>query len=155
MSAYLQQEFDFIERTQKIIEQYNSFQLKEEEKFEVTLLLNCFVGLLILPQQAWLNYLPETIISENEWGINPDHVIFVSNNETKSVKNIARHLRNSISHYHFTAFNDINSNIHGVIFTDQNLRGKENFKANFSIEEIRLFINKFSDIMLETIANSK
>ena len=86
-------------------------------------------------------------------GINPEHVIFVSTYETKSVKNIARHLRNSISHYHFTAFNYINSNIHGVIFTGKNLRGKENFKANLSIEEIRLFINKFSAIMLETIAN--
>jgi len=51
MSAYQQQEFDFIDRTKKILEQYNSIKLPKKEKFEVTLLLDCFVGLLVLPQQ--------------------------------------------------------------------------------------------------------
>ncbi len=71
MSAYLQQEHDFIERTKKIISQYDDcFKEKEKnEKYEVTLLINAFVGLLILPQQHWFGYLPRDTITENEWGI--------------------------------------------------------------------------------------
>ncbi len=53
MSAYKTQEFDFIQRTKKIINQYDSLLIPDNDKFEVTLFLNCLVGLLILPQQKW------------------------------------------------------------------------------------------------------
>ena len=151
MSAYLQQEFDFILRTQKIIEQYVLLRIDPLEKYEVTLLINCFVGLLILPQQLWFNNLPETTLIQKEWGINPTNIKILNQDDTKSVKNVAKHLRNSVSHYHFSAFNDSNSNIKGIIFTDQNLRGKENFKAELSIEEIKIFIIKLSNFVLETM----
>lgn len=49
MSAYLKQEFDFIERTKTIIEQYDA--IKDSKKYEVTLLMNCFIKLLIFSQQ--------------------------------------------------------------------------------------------------------
>jgi len=49
MSSYLDQEHDFIVRTLKILEQYENS--KVQPHYETTLLLNCFVGLLILPQQ--------------------------------------------------------------------------------------------------------
>ena len=47
MSNYKNQEFDFIQRTKSIIEQYDNFQIAEKDKFQVTLLLNCLVGLFI------------------------------------------------------------------------------------------------------------
>src|SRR5688572_6053080 len=73
MSNYNQQEFDFIKRTQAIIDRYDKLKIpeeeKEKEKYEVTLLLNCLVGLLILPQQHWFEILPSDPITEKEWGI--------------------------------------------------------------------------------------
>ena len=66
MGYYTQQEFDFVQRTKKILEQYDSidFSKNESEKYEITLLLNCFVGLLILPKEHWYDKLPKTEIDE-------------------------------------------------------------------------------------------
>ena len=43
MSHYIKQEHDFINRTKKIIEQYDKMELPKEDKHEVTLLLKCLV----------------------------------------------------------------------------------------------------------------
>lgn len=152
MSAYLQQEFDFINRTKSIISQYSDCKLSE--KFEVTLLLNCFVGLLILPQQHWLNDLPNDIINEKVWGIDPNTIKFIQDGETKSVANIVRHLRNSIAHYRFQAFKDDKFEISEINFQD--FAGKDkSFEITISISKLNFFINKFSDFMLEKIKTAK
>ena len=83
MSYYLHQEFDFVERTKKIIEQYDNLTIPEKDKFEVTLLLNCFVGLLILPQQKWYDNLPTEIVSQKEWGIAPEHISLLRKEKRK------------------------------------------------------------------------
>ncbi len=77
MSHYLNQEFDFINRTKTIIEQYDNLQISEKEKFEITLMLNCLVGLLILPQQNWFDSLPAVLVSQKEWGIAEKHISFI------------------------------------------------------------------------------
>lgn len=100
MSFYKKQEFDFIQRTKKIIEQYDSIHFENSnEKFEKTLFINCLLGLLIIPQQYWFDNLPDTK-TNNSWGILESEINFIVE-DNKSVKNITRHLRNSISHYTF------------------------------------------------------
>ena len=124
MSNYIKQEFDFIERTKAIIKQYDDCQISATDKFEVTLLLNCLVGLLILPQQHWFEYLPTDLISQKDWGIEENHILFIHKEELKNVKNIARHLRNSISHYNFQAFGNSNEPINEIEFKDFNREKK-------------------------------
>ncbi|HMU44058.1 MAG TPA: HEPN family nuclease [Ignavibacteriaceae bacterium] len=153
MSIYLQQEYDFIERTKKIIKQYET--IKEKEKYEVTLLLNCFVGLLILPQQYWYEHQPETIISEKDWGISPEHIIFIKKEEIKNVKNVVRHLRNAISHYHFVAFSDDNKSISHIKFEDYDMSSNKTFEATLSVENINKFVGIFSEHMLRLMAASR
>ena len=86
MSHYKQQEFDFIQRTKSIIEQYEIFQISDNEKFEITLFLNCLVGLFILPQQHWFDSLSTDLISKKEWGIDKTHISFIKKGERKDVK---------------------------------------------------------------------
>lgn len=153
MSAYLQQEYDFIERTKKIIEQYSL--VRETPKYEVTLLLNCFVGLLILPQQHWYDKLPDISISVNEWGISPDDISFIKNDEKKDVKNVSRHLRNSVSHYRFIAFKDDANNINQIKFEDYNRTNEKTFEAILSIASIKTFIYNFSDFLCRDMQKEK
>jgi len=154
MSNYLQQEYDFIERTKKILIQYDSFKEEEKEKYEVTLLLNSFVGLLILPQQYWYDYLPETTLTEKDWGIDPENVIFMKKQEVKNVKNFSRHLRNSISHYNFFAFSDDDKIISHIKFIDSD-SSSNTFEAILPVKNIRNFLNILSDFMLKTMGKSK
>lgn len=145
MSHYLHQEFDFVERTKNIIEQYDSLTIPEKDKFEVTLLLNCLVGLLILPQQNWYDNLPSEIISQKEWGITPEHISFIKRGETKNIKDISRHLRNSVAHYRFKAFDNSSNKISRIKFEDFEQSGNKTFEALIPLANLRQFTNRLSD----------
>ena len=116
MSYYEQQEYEFVKRTKAILEQYDKFLIKLEEKYEVTLFINCFVGLLFLPREYWFNNLPNGTVSEKNWGINANDISFIKKGEEKSVQNVTKHLRNSIAHYRFKDLPDDNNNIYEFEF---------------------------------------
>lgn len=153
MSAYNQQEFDFIERTRKILKQYEDFfnERSNKEKFEVTLLINAFVGLLILPQQEWFNKLPDESITGRTWGIDSIHIGFIKTGEIKSVKNVVTHLRNSVAHYNFTVFNNQGNQISQINFRDYSDYGMtiKTFDATIPVGILRKFLDKFSQTMTE------
>lgn len=156
MSYYKNQEFDFVNRTKAIIEQYDKLELSKAEKFEVTLLLNCLVGLLILPQQHWFDNLPTDLISQKEWGINEKDVSFIKEGEPKNVKNIARHLRNSISHYRFKAFaNDESNDISRIKFEDYDPSNKKTFETTISVSSIRQFTTKLTNTFVTEMGKQK
>jgi len=155
MSYYLHQEFDFVERTKKIIEQYDSLTIPEKDKFEVTLLLNCFVGLLILPQQKWYDNLPTEIVSQKEWGIAPEHISFIKQGEEKNIKNISRHLRNSVAHYRFKAFNNSSNKISRIKFEDFEQSGNKTFEALIPLANLRQFTNKLTDNFMTEMNRQK
>ena len=167
MSFYKQQEFDFIDRTKKIIKQYDNLVVpKEEEKYEVTLLLNCMVGLLILPQQNWFNNLPTDLITNKSWGIDEAEIKVIKDrelkDEDKTVANIARHLRNSIAHYRFEAFNNSKDEINSIKFEDyicckkNNIEIKEQtFEATINLENLQEFVYKLSNDLVSQIKKSK
>jgi len=159
MSYYKQQEFDFVDRTKQIIEQYdNGIIPTEKEKYEVTLFLNCLVGLLILPQQKWYDDLPTNITTSNDWGIDEAEIKIIKNpnlkEEDKTIANIARHLRNSVAHYRFEVFSDEKKEIQEIKFTD--FKGKEKtFEAKISVESLRKFTEKLTDVLMKKMKQNK
>jgi len=157
MSAYKQQEHDFIERTKSILLQYDDYfkDKDKSKKYEVTLLINAFVGLLILPQQEWFKKLPEVLIEKDEWGINTSQISFIKKNEQKSVKAVATHLRNSIAHYNFIAFENKNDEISAIHFLDYrgNEKTTKTFEATISIASLKKFLDKFSQVMIVEMEN--
>ncbi|MEW6226592.1 MAG: HEPN family nuclease [Bacillota bacterium] len=67
-------ERDFIVRTLKIIRQYEKY-VPVSEQFEVTLLINCLLGLLVLPKERCYVDIPDVLIEELEgWGLRADHI---------------------------------------------------------------------------------
>ena len=112
------------------------------------------MGLLILPQQHWYDNIPETLLMEKDWGISPENIILNGNEESKNVRNIVRHLRNSISHYHFHAFNNHNEKISEVKFEDYDLNNNKTFEATLPVESITNFLHIFSEYMLNFMDSS-
>ena len=148
MGNYIQQEYDFIYRTKMIIEQYENLEIPKNEKFEVTLLLNCLVGLLILPQQVWYDGLPDTTLKEENWGIKEEDILFIKNGEAKNIKNISRHLRNSVSHYRFKAFDNESKEISHIKFEDFTDKVVKTFEADITVTNIRKFTTKLTEIFI-------
>lgn len=155
MSNYKQQEFDFISRTKSIIEQYDKFQIADDDKYEVTLFLNCLVGLFILPQQHWFDSVSTKLISNGDWGIEESHIIFIKESETKNVKNIARHIRNSISHYRFKVFGNSDKKITEIKFEDYNQSNVKTFEATIPLSKFKIFVEKFSTALKSEMTKQK
>ena len=99
-------EIEFIQRTQEIV---NGYQIP----FENTLFINACVGLLIIPQQSLFNHLPTEVVSADKWGI-ADTDISCIKEPNKSVKNVARHIRNAIAHDGIRFGSDNGKDINGL-----------------------------------------
>ncbi|KAA6321365.1 hypothetical protein EZS27_028975 [termite gut metagenome] len=153
---YNNSQSDFITRTKEIIKQYERGQIPKEEKYEITLLLNCLVGLLIIPQQKWYKELPTEIISERIWGIDPDNISAQCKSgkkQKKTVKNIATHLRNSIAHYSFGMCKGSSGKIDKIKFEDftNNDKTVNTFETEMSIDSLRKFTDKLTEFALSKI----
>ena len=154
MSFYQQQEIDFIKRTKIIIQQYENIHVeKTEEKFEKTLFINCLLGLLIIPQQYLFDKLPNTRINTN-WGILESEIRFIKESN-KSINDITRHLRNSISHYNFEILSNDSDEIESIKFIDKFDKNKKSFEAIISIENLKIFTDKLTDFLITEINKQK
>ena len=120
---------DFPERTINILNRNSS-----EEKYDVTLLLNCLLALLVLPKEKFYNNIPEEI--QHDWGLTKEHIKKVSC-ETCGYKlrEIVRHLRNAIVHMRIETTNDGNKNIEMVKFKD--IGG---FELEISVINLKTFV---------------
>jgi hypothetical protein len=159
MSAYKQQEYDFVFRTREILSQYDEYfkDKDKKKKYEITLMINAFVGLLILPQQEWFDKLPSEIVSRDSWGIDSSHIGFIKSGELKSVKSVTTHLRNSIAHYNFIAFENKDDNISQIHFLDYRDKEKteKTFEATIPVANLRKFLDKFSLTMIDKIKEAR
>lgn len=169
MGSYIYPEIDFVYRTQQLLKQYkqiekNSLKIKN---YNITLFLNCFVGLLIIPQQKAFNSISnsELVGGIDIHGINPDNIFAIKNHqlvdEVKSFRNIAKHMRNSIAHNHFTTICH-NNNIESIEFKDY--KGKKDeknpekgltFNFTITIKNLELFIEMISSNYLNEMAAKK
>jgi hypothetical protein len=160
---YNEQEYDFINRTKIILKQYENVDFSDMEtgldkKYDVTLFINCFVGMLITPQQNWFYSIPETKIENDEsWHIKQAHIKFLKKGEEPTINVIVKHLRNSVSHANFIMLSKKNNpEITHIEFKDY-LPNSETltFKAEINISALKNFILKFNEEMLKIILADK
>lgn len=151
MSHYSQGEFDFVKRTKSLLEQYDKIDLSnlEDEKYEITLCVNCLLGLVVLPQQEWTNRIPDINLDE-DWFIKKRHITYIVDDQYK-IKEIVRHVRNSISHANVSPISKdkgANRKITHLRFKDYNRDDKLTFRAEIPVETLKKFALKFADVML-------
>lgn len=105
---------DIVDRTLSIIQDYNG-------KFEVTLLLNCCVGLLVVPKEKHWEKVPKIELTQSNilWGLDKSAITF-GKKEDYSLSNIVRRMRNSVCHFNIETIADSNSNIEKIVFKDKN-----------------------------------
>lgn len=117
-------EVDFIERTLELICKYKG-------NYEVTLLINCCLGLLVLPKEKHLESIPKQKIptTGSLWGLSRDSVTGVGCEHCGyKLSNVIRRIRNGICHFHVKTLPDGTGEISKIQIKD---RGK--FKAILSV----------------------
>ena len=122
-------EVDFIERTLELICKY-----EEDEDYEVTLLINCCLGLLVLPKEKHLNSIPDKKIpaTSDLWGLSRHSVTVDCPCCGYKLSNVIRRIRNGICHFKIKTLRDDTGQISKVEIED---RGR--FKAVLSIDAFR------------------
>ncbi|MGC8660790.1 MAG: HEPN family nuclease [Desulfomonilaceae bacterium] len=91
-------EKDFMKRTLDLVKNYQG-------DFDTTLLLNCLLGLLIVPRETSLNKIPtDPIYHLKNWGISPESIIRRgsrnrSNEYPDTLRSVVYSLKNSVAHF--------------------------------------------------------
>lgn len=132
----------FMERSLELVQRY-------EGPYDATLLLNCLLGLLIVPKESCLKSIPcEPIDELRKWGISPsaieDHGR--SNGEDddpRNLRGLVWHLRNAIAHFRFEPRPD-RGEVEAFHFHD-----KSGFRATVQIDELRVFVERLAEQLRE------
>lgn len=156
MGNYRNIETDFVERTLRLISQYESDMHKYEnkEQFNNTLLINCLLGLIVFPNARAISYLPKEKLNsklKGEMGVLRSHF----NPDIKDLKALINSLRNSIAHFdiHFESDSD-ELLIDRILFKDKT-EGDDYTVATFIPSELLSFIRYYGEWYVSIIREYK
>jgi hypothetical protein len=149
MGLYKNIDIDFASRTLRIIEQYDEYILTSQENYEVTLLVNCLLGLLILPQERRYDLIPNNPVDDlPEWNIQKTFINSwgkAKNGQPApcTLKELVHRLRNSVAHFHIAA-EGTGTDIERLTFSDIN-----GFQAIIPVENLKAFMQKLASTIVD------
>lgn len=151
MGNYKDIEYEFIERTIALIDQYYASldQYPFEQQYNYTLTLNCLLGLIVMPKERVLSYLPKLPLSkdmmtcvgliESEFG---DHI--------PNLKTLIQNLRHSIAHFNIAVVSQDDGHlIDWIEFTDSEHGNR--LVARFRAKELLPFLKFYTDSLLNNL----
>lgn len=141
-------EIEFITRTKKIVNDYN----KRKRGYKLTLLLNCLVGLIILPSERTIiekpplwnkdtNQIPLFTKIDHAWKDGKNHTL----------GEFVKKLRNGIAHQNVDPINRNNQFV-GVRIWNINPQGNIDFEVKLDRHSLHAFANLVSDQYLHNIS---
>ncbi|MBA3255136.1 MAG: hypothetical protein H0T64_00610 [Pyrinomonadaceae bacterium] len=115
-------ERDFMRRTLKLVQEYQG-------PYDATLLLNCLLGLLIVPKEISREQIPTDPISKlKDWGISPGSIKRVGkkndkNQHPETLRGIVYNLRNWIAHIRVKPTGDKQAGEGVYVYRQERIRG--------------------------------
>lgn len=131
-------ERSFSEHTLKLVQGYTG-------PFEATLLVNCLLGLLVVPKETVLKAIPESPLSElPKWGINEASIKnpgrpTKTNPEPETLRGLVANLRHSVAHFRVKPV-PATGEVHSFEYTND-----IGLHAVVSLSEMRSFVEKLSE----------
>ena len=127
----------FMQRTLEIALEYSG-------PYDATLLINCLLGLLIVPKEALIEKVPTTPFeSLADWGIQPSSIkspgkCEYGHEHSLNLRQLVRRMRNSVAHFRIEPY-PRQGEVQGFTFRDKN-----GFHAALSLNELQQFVVKLS-----------
>jgi hypothetical protein len=157
MGNYRDIETNFVERTLALLEQYEVAwkKYKFEEQYNYTLLINCMLGLIVLPKEKSVAYLPNDSLldqkSRNAMGIYYSWF----HEDIKELKTLIVALRHCIAHFHIRVESvDDQFHIDHIIFEDPK-KGEGHIVAEFQANELLPFLRFYTSWLLDNLRKYK
>lgn len=140
----------FVRNTLEVLRQYEHFKDELNQSYARTLFINACIGLLFIPRSSSIyDKLPDEIISKDKWGIDADDIKICSPNRT--IRNVMRHLRNSIGHnlFEYDSPLCVSKPIDKILFIDLSKNNNKTFQATLRFDDFRHFVLKIADFALK------
>ena len=128
----------FMQRTRLILNDYKG-------EYDATLLINCLLGLLIVPKEIFLKSIPEDPLSTiTSWGIDGSSIrhpgnVTCNNPKPNTIRGFVINLRHSVAHFSLEPISD-KGYVHAFGFTNES-----EFHAVISLAEICNFVWKLAE----------
>ena len=105
---------DFAQRTKILINEYKGV-------YEVTLLVNGCLGLLVVPKEKDFKKIPVEVIPEKDtlWGLSRESVSVKSKECGYVLREVIKQIRNGICHFDITSIPDENNQIEFLVIKDR------------------------------------
>lgn len=153
MGNFRNLEIEFVQRTLELISQYEIYlnKLPFEQQYNYTLLINCLLGLIVMPKEKTITYLPKDVIDE-KLKENMGILESVFNKDIILLNDLIINLRHSIAHFDIS-FESENQNeflIDKIVF--KNIEKGENYiVASFVPKELLNFIRYYGGWLIHNI----
>ncbi|EPE1853247.1 HEPN family nuclease [Cronobacter dublinensis] len=153
MGNYSDFETDFVQRTLALIDQYNEMievQGKPfREQYNYTLTLNCLLGLIVLPKERALSFLPADRLTQQlktSMGLRESQLP----GPEMTLRTLILKMRNSVAHFSVQVVSVSDERLVDLIaFRDD--PEDENAYAIFSAPELLPFLKYYSALLLDNI----
>ncbi len=118
--------------------------------FEVTQLVNSMLGLLVFPQQRYIERIPETPIADlasNGW---PIPQVVGDYPQVPHLRQLVRMLRNAVAHCNLEFEPGVGNEIHALTVWNTDPRtGKVTWRARLTVADLDSITTKFVALLLE------
>ena len=152
MGNFKDLETEFIERTLLLIAQYEHLQHKFtfEHQFNHTLLINCLLGIVVLPKERTMAFIPpDRLTAELRTAMGLKHSTI--HPKLVDLRSLILGLRNSVAHFDIKVISlDESFLIDQVVFYD-NIKAEGYEVARFSSGELLPFIRYYASWLLSNI----
>ena len=154
MSMYAEFIKDFATRTLENLKYIEQANANGEHVFEITQLINSFLGLIVFPQEKdeervfEISVDPQTI--ERVYSGRKRNT-YKGERKEENLKNLIYHFRNAISHGHIEASMNKENEICKLSFRDVNPRNQdETFQIDIKVPVLRAFVLEFSESLIRS-----
>jgi hypothetical protein len=134
---------DFAKRTidnVKLLEKHYG----SKDRYEVTQLINSLYGLVIIPKEKALSYIPELNLQQLAASGWPQFEIIKDDTRCDNLRKLIVNLRNGAAHAKIE-FEDQGGKIEKL--TIANRWNQKHWRARISVDDLRIFVERFAEIL--------
>lgn len=151
MGNYHDLETDFVERTLKLIDQYHAVlnNYSFTEQFNYTLTINCLLGLIVMPKERVITFIPTTRITDDlraDLGLQDS----VLGEHITSLRTLIQALRHAVAHFDIKVFSDSDEQLIDWIEFNDTEHGNR-LVARFRAQELWPFLQYYTNCLLENM----
>lgn len=153
MGNYSDFETEFVQRTLALIEQYN-VMIEDKpfnEQYNYTLTLNCLLGLIVLPKERALTFLPSVRLTQElktEMGLHQSQLP----GPEMTLRDLIKKMRNSVAHFSVEVESVSEARlVDRIVFKDD----QEHVYAIFSAPELLPFLRYYAALLLANMTRRR